>query len=232
MKKMWRIVVKIVRMIFRRELLDELYRIDKTFLLNSIVGFLIGMGYGFEVNVYFIRYGLGSLTGAVAMGVSWELMPLITALIAVGRIGVAYAAELASMKVGQQIDALKTLAVTPWQYLVFPKFIACLIMMPGLTIFAVFACFFGEYLVAQSMGVNMETFLNLAKSAFNFSYLIKGMLKAIVFGGVIALISCSCGLNLEKEQESAWGVGRAVEKTVIFSFVAIFLINFCFAFSF
>ncbi len=220
----------IARLIFSQELAEQVYRTEKAFGLVVIIGILIGVGYGYQTDSYFVKYGLGPTSGALAVGLSWELIPLITALVVVARIGVSYAAEISSMKISQQIDALRTLAVNPWRYLVLPRFIACVVMVPVLTVFAVFACFGGEYLAAQLMKVNMESFMNLAKSTFCFSYLIRGIIKAVIFGAAISLNSCYCGFSIGKDKENALGVGQAANRAVVSSFLVIFLINFCFSF--
>ncbi|MBC8016826.1 MAG: ABC transporter permease [Sporomusaceae bacterium] len=173
----------------------------------------------------FIKYGAqSSVGGIVAISMLRELAPVLTGVVVSGRVGAAIAAEIGSMKVTEQIDALRVMAVDPIQYLVVPRLLACLIMLPILVIFADIIGTLGGYLVATLYsGISSFTYLNSIKLFADAYDVIGGLVKAMFFGGTIAIIGCYKGLTA---QEGAEGVGRATTASVVSSIVIIFISNY------
>ncbi|MCJ7578374.1 MAG: ABC transporter permease [candidate division Zixibacteria bacterium] len=152
---------------------------------------------------------------AVSKAVMVELAPVLTALVVAGRVGAAIAAELGTMKVTEQIDALETLALDPVKYLVVPRFIAGLVMLPVLTIFAdTIAILGGLGVSAVSLHVSPHVFLNGLQDFFKMMDLTSGLLKAFVFGSIISIIGCYQGF---KTTGGAEGVGRSATRAVVIS---------------
>jgi phospholipid/cholesterol/gamma-HCH transport system permease protein len=158
---------------------------------------------------------------AVGKSVMIELAPVLTALVVAGRVGAAIAAELGTMKVTEQVDALETLALDPVEYLVVPRFVAGLIMLPVLTVFADAIAILGGLGVSTvSLHVSPHTFFNGLKDFFKMMDLTSGLLKAFVFGSIISIIGCYQGF---KTTGGAEGVGRSATKAVVLASVLILI---------
>ncbi|MEG1160173.1 MAG: ABC transporter permease, partial [Acidaminococcaceae bacterium] len=145
----------------------------------------------------FVRFGAASsVGGVVAIAMGRELAPVLSGVVVAGRIGAAIAAEIGTMKVTEQIDALKVMATNPITYLVVPRFLAGVIMLPILIIFANAIGSFGGWLVATGYaGISSFNYLNSIKMFMVTSDLVGGMIKGAVFGGIIVIVGCHKGLN-------------------------------------
>ena len=168
----------------------------------------------------FRRFNAESLVGTVvSLSMTRELGPVLTGLIVAGRAGAAMAAELGTMKVTEQIDALTTLAVNPIKYLIVPRVIAGLMMLPILTIFADITGITGGYFVAVNiLDVNPVTYMRRTIDYMELADIFGGLLKAGVFGMIIATISCYKGFHTEGGAE---GVGKATTGAVVISSMLI-----------
>ena len=174
----------------------------------------------------FIRFGAQStIGGVVAIAVSRELAPVLTGVVAAGRVGAAITAEISTMKVTEQIDALKVMATNPVAYLVVPRLIACMIMLPLLVVFGDVIGTFGGWIVSTYYaGISSFTFIQ-SIDAFTVAHDVNGgLIKSVFFGVVIAIIGCYQGLNAP---EGAEGVGKATTRSVVGSIIVIFIAN-CF----
>lgn len=173
----------------------------------------------------FKRFNAEGLVGTVvALSMTRELGPVLTALIVAGRAGAAIAAELGTMKVTEQIDALATLAVHPIQYLVTPRLIAGVVMLPVLTILSDLIGIIGGYAVSVNLlGANAGVYIRRTTQYLELEDLLGGLLKAAVFGGIIAGISCYKGF---KADGGAEGVGRATTGAVVVSEMLILISNY------
>jgi len=170
-----------------------------------------------------IRY----LGGAVGKAVLIELSPVLTALVIAGRVGAGIAAELGSMKVTEQIDAMESMAVDPIRYLVMPRFAAGIIMLPIITAVADFIAIFGALIVAVNLvGVETETFMNGFKQFFTLRDFFSGLAKAAVFGGVVSFMGCYHGFSAEG---GAQGVGAATTRAVVSAAVMILVADYIMA---
>jgi len=166
--------------------------------------------------------GISQYLGAiVCIPMIRELAPVLTALIVAGRIGSAIAAEIGTMKVTEQIDALTTLATNPIKYLAVPRFLACLIMLPLLTVFADAIGVFGGYFVATvKLNISSSGFIQNALEMVKPTDIISGIVKTFFFGAIIAMVSCHKGFMTSGGAE---GVGRATTMAVVLSFMGILI---------
>jgi phospholipid/cholesterol/gamma-HCH transport system permease protein len=165
------------------------------------------------------------IASLVALSLVRELGPVITALVVAGRVGAAIAAEIGSMQVTEQIDALETLATNPIKYLVVPRFLALSLMLPLLTLYANIIGIIGGYLICvMKLGVSASMYFTLTFDSLVFKDLFSGLFKTVVFGMIIAFVCCFEGFNVEGGAE---GVGKATTHAVVASFILIIMAD-CF----
>ena len=174
-------------------------------------------------NVVPLRY-IGSV---ILRSVVIELGPVLTALVVGGRVGASIAAELGTMKVTEQIDALRAMAINPVRYLVVPRVVAALIMLPVLTVFSDAIAVFGGYVVAvSSIGVSTNTYVGGLRQFFYMKDLGSGLLKSVFFGGIIGWMGCYHGFATEGGAE---GVGRSTTRAVVSSCVLVLISDYVLA---
>ncbi|HUA09793.1 MAG TPA: ABC transporter permease [Candidatus Acidoferrales bacterium] len=195
-------------------------------LLTSL---FTGMVVSLESAVQAVQYGVGSLVGgAVAYGAVRELGPMLTAVVVAGRAGAAIAAELGSMVVTEQIEALTSMGLEVPRFLVLPRLLALLVMLPLLTIFADVIAILGGMWIAQAYAhISPDTFISSARQAIGFEDVVKGLIKSLVFAAIIALVGAYQGLNT---RGGAAGVGAATTGAVVTSIILIFISNFVLSF--
>jgi phospholipid/cholesterol/gamma-HCH transport system permease protein len=156
-----------------------------------------------------------------------ELGPVLTALIVGGRVGAAIAAELGTMRVTEQIDALEAMAINPVRYLVVPRVVGALVMLPILTMIANVFAIFGGYVVAvSSIGVSTHTYVTGLQNFFFMKDLWSGIIKAVFFGGIIGWMGCYHGFRTEGGAE---GVGIATTRAVVSSCVLVLITDYVLA---
>lgn len=173
----------------------------------------------------FKRFDAESLIGTmVAIALCRELSPILVGLIVAGRVGSAMAAELGSMRVTEQIDALYTLAVNPVQYLIVPRMMACFLVMPALTLIGDALGITGGYLVATKIyNLNPVTYIRSSFDYLTYEDVYSGLIKSAVFGIAIAIVGCYKGFYT---QGGAVGVGRATTTAVVVSMMLILIIDY------
>jgi phospholipid/cholesterol/gamma-HCH transport system permease protein len=172
----------------------------------------------------FQRYGFTDYLGMlIGIGVWRELGPVLTAIVVAAREGSRISAEIASMKVTEQIDALRALATDPVEYLVVPRYIGALVGMPPLTFLASAVGVAGGYLVAAAKEVPREVYWNSVWSYVEPRFIVAGMVKALVFGAIIATISCRQGLATG---HGAAAVGRSTTASVVLCVLAVHVADF------
>jgi phospholipid/cholesterol/gamma-HCH transport system permease protein len=183
------------------------------------------MVFTIQVAREFIFFGAGSFVGGVlSLALTRELAPVLTAVVVAGRVGSAFAAEIGTMRVTEQIDALYILKTDPIDYLVIPRVIACSLMLPLLTIISLVTGLLGGLLISDSLyGISYSLFLQSAQNFLETWDLISSMLKSLIFGILIAIIGCSWGLTTTG---GAKGVGQSTTTAVVTSLLAIFVANF------
>jgi phospholipid/cholesterol/gamma-HCH transport system permease protein len=146
---------------------------------------------------------------------------VLTALVVAGRVGSAIAAELGTMKVTEQIEALDTMAINPTRFLAVPRFLALFFMLPSLTILGNISSIFGGFLVGTgSLHINADLYMQTTFKYLELKDIYTGLVKSFVFAVIIALIGCYEGLNTNGGAE---GVGRATTRSVVISFILIIL---------
>lgn len=170
------------------------------------------------------QYGAGSLVGGgVALSIARELAPVLTGVVVSARAGSAMAAEIGTMKVTDQIDALRSMGTSPIQYLVVPRFVALIIMMPVLAMFGMVIGTLGGYVVAEANGITGASFLDSARIWVVVYDVVMGLLKTVFFGAFIAIVSTQQGLSASG---GAAGVGRNTMKAVVISMILIYIANY------
>lgn len=191
----------------------------------AITGFCTGMVLAAQAFFQLSDKGLASATGLmVTKAMLVELGPVLTAFMVTGRVGAAMCAELGTMRVTEQIDALRSMAVDPLRYLVAPRFIAGISMLPLLTIFSTIMGIIGGYVVAvYYYGMAPNTFLDPLPIHIKTFDFISGLAKAFVFGIIIITISCYRGM---RTSGGAAGVGRATTNSVVICYSVILIGNF------
>ena len=209
-----------------RDLLYQIYFVGvKSQSVVLITGAFTGMVLGAQTYFQFHKVKMDTATLAVvSVSMCSELGPVLTGLMVAGRVGAAFAAELGTMRVTEQIDALRTLATHPVDYLVVPRLMSLYIALPLLTAESIAIGIGAGYLVGvHLLGID---------SAYLWYYMLKytgtsdlsiGLIKSFVFGGIVAMISCYKGLTCG---EGAEGVGRATTEAVVFSSITILITNF------
>ena len=154
-----------------------------------------------------------------------ELGPVLTAFVVAGRVGASITAELGTMRVTEQIDALETLATNPVKYLVVPRFLALVIMLPILTVYADIIGIAGGYIVGVGrLGVSSSMYMRMTWEPMVYKDLFVGIVKAACFAVIICIVACYEGMKTEGGAE---GVGKSTTLTVVTSFILILAAN-CF----
>jgi phospholipid/cholesterol/gamma-HCH transport system permease protein len=167
--------------------------------------------------------GSGFVGGALSVAMTREIAPILTGIMVTARCGSAIAAQLGTMKITEQIDALRALGVSPVQYLVVPRLLASLVMFPLLCVVANFAGVLGGLAVASALGVSASVYfrsVQLFTEPFDF---IGGLIKTVVFAVIVMMVSCQQGLGA---RGGAVGVGHATTRAVVLSMVLIFVANY------
>jgi phospholipid/cholesterol/gamma-HCH transport system permease protein len=159
------------------------------------------------------------IASLVAFSVVRELGPVLTALIVAGRVGASITAELGTMKVTEQIDALETLATNPIKYLVVPRFLALIIMLPLLTVYADMIGILGGYIVGvYKLGISHAMYMKNTWEPLKYKDLFSGLIKSFFFAVITCIVACYEGMTAEGGAE---GVGRATTRSVVTSFILI-----------
>jgi phospholipid/cholesterol/gamma-HCH transport system permease protein len=196
----------------------------KTFTIVSITGFIIGLVLGMQSQSVLARFGAEMfLPGMIALSVIRELGPVLTALIFAGRVASGIGAELGSMRVTEQIDAMEVSAVDPYRFLVVTRVIATTLMLPLLTIYVDFIAILGGYVaVIITQNMTFSYYIQLVLDAITFSDVIPAIAKTFVFGFVVGIVGSYLGFNATRGTE---GVGKASTTSVVISSLLILLID-------
>jgi len=193
--------------------------------IASAMGIFTGMVLALHTGFTLRKFDFESATASiVALSMVKEMGPVLTAMLLAGRVGASIAAEIGTMQVNEEIDALHTLGISPIRYLAMPRLLACITMLPVLVTYAGAVGILGGAAIASSyFEIGYSSFFDLAFHAMEFSDLVEGMLKAICFGGIVATVACQRGFHTSGGAE---GVGRAITSCVVTSFVYIFICNY------
>jgi phospholipid/cholesterol/gamma-HCH transport system permease protein len=194
----------------------------KSLFIVVLTGLFAGMVLALQSFHGLRKFGAESLMGGiVALSLAREMGPVMTSLMVNARAGSAIAAEIGTMRITEQIDALQTMAVNPIQYLVVPRIWAGILMLPLLTAISILVGIIGSYLVGVVLlNINSGVFINKMVKMVEISDLIQGMVKSIVFGLILTLIGCYKGFYTTGGAE---GVGRATTEAVVITSVSILI---------
>lgn len=189
-------------------------------LIVCFVCIAMGMVLAMQSAYQLQRFGaLSMVAPLVAVSMAREIGPVLASLVIAGRVGAAITAEISTMKVTEQIEALETLALNPIRYLAAPRFIALLIMMPCLVILGDIAGMFGGYLIGTLyLDLRSAMYIDMTFAHLAMKDILTGLVKAVVFSVLISMICCHKGLATEGGAE---GVGRSTTNAVVISFVCI-----------
>ena len=209
----------------RGTMMINLYQIGVLSLpVVALTGTFIGMVLAVQSYYQFQAIGLENRLGVVInTSLVRELGPVLAATMLAGRVGSAMAAVLGTMRVTEQIDALTTMGADPIHYLVVPRFLACILLIPALTIMADFMGIVGGYFYSVIiLGIDHAAYLNNSRSGVVGFDLFSGIFKSFFFGGIIAIVSCYRGFHCEAGAE---GVGKAATAAFVYSFVLILAVD-------
>lgn len=167
---------------------------------------------------------LSFLGASTSRAIITELGPVLTAIVIAGRVGASIAAELGSMKVTEQIDALETMGISPVAFLATPRFYAAVIMMPILVVFANAIAVIGAYFISNLfLGVSFNVFFESVRRFFAFNDFLFGLVKGLMFGGVTSLLGCHIGFRTEGGAE---GVGLSTIRSFVLSSAMILILDY------
>lgn len=216
-KRVWR------RPFEGRELVRQMDDVgSKSFLLTGVTGLAIGIVLAMQSRGTLVRFGAEAvLPSMLALSVIKEIGPVITSLVLAGRLGAGMGAEIGSMRVTEQIDALEVAALKPYHYLVITRVLACVIMFPILTLWTDTLAMFGGYIESQiASSMDYRIFLSTAFESLRFSDLLIDTGKTSVFGFIVGIVSCWLGFNVRGGTRE---VGRAAMQAVVISSLLILL---------
>jgi phospholipid/cholesterol/gamma-HCH transport system permease protein len=208
--------------------IEQCYVVGYTTLpIVAILSFFIGSVLALEAGYSMADFGAKEFIGTlVGLSMARELGPVMVSILVAGRVGSAIAAELASMKVYQEIDVLETMNIPPARMLVLPRLAAILFMMPVLAIIADLVGWYGGAIVAKYthlIAIEPETYFAALRNFTHFKDVINGLMKAEVYGFGVVLISCNIGLNTSGGPRE---VGAAVTKAVVVSLIYILIADY------
>jgi phospholipid/cholesterol/gamma-HCH transport system permease protein len=197
-----------------------------SFIISALVAFFVGMIIALQMAYQMVQLSAELyIPNVIAVALTREMTPVLTALIVAGRIGAGIAAEIGSMVVTEQVDALKAFAVNPIKYLVVPRFLGLILMLPVLTMLSDVIGIWGGYVICVfKLHISSEMFWKMTFRALTMKDISMGLIKTVIFGMIIAIVGCHQGLNVKGGAE---GVGKATTTAVVRSFILIIVTD-CF----
>lgn len=213
----------------RRKVAEQLFEIGNASLFMAcLLSLFIGGVLALQTGPRLAERGIsGMLGGLVGLSMSEELAPVMMSILIAGRIGSAMAAEIGSMRVYQEIDALRTMNINPVQYLVLPRVVAITVGLPVLVIFSMIVGWAGGAIVAvanHQIGITSAEYFNQLRESVRGYDVAKGFIKSFAFAVMIGLVSCHQGLQT---MGGPRGIGRSVTKAVVNSIVMILILDYC-----
>jgi len=209
-----------------REFLNQCYNMgNKSLLLVGITGFILGLVFTLQSRPTLVEFGaVAWMPQMISMSIVREIGPMMIALISAGRIGSGIGAELGSMKVTEQIDAMEVSGTNPFKFLVVTRILATTMMIPILVMYGDFIALFGSALVENIKGgVSFQFYFNQVFQTITFTDLIPATIKTFFFGFAIGLVGCFKGYNSTK---GTAGVGKASNAAVVYTSMLLFIIDF------
>lgn len=209
--------------IFRQMNIVGIGTLPIAMLVALFVGMVLSVQTGSELAAYGSQEAIGAIVG---LSMVKELGPVMTSLLVAGRVGSAMAAEVGAMQVYEEIDALKTLEISPVRYLAMPRLIACLLSVPALVCFSIVIGILGGGIVADvnpKIDVPFSVYYDSMIRALGYQEIFKGLFKAMIFGGIVAHVGCYVGF---KTSGGARGIGESTTRSVVLSFLLIMVANY------
>jgi phospholipid/cholesterol/gamma-HCH transport system permease protein len=226
---LWRTIQALPQIVRQRQkVYDQLFEIgNASLLMVCILALFIGGVITLQTGPELTKRGLASVIGGmVGLSICKELAPVMIAILIAGRIGSAMAAEIGSMRVYQEIDALRTMNINPVHYLVLPRLVAISVAVPVLVIFAILVGWVGGGLVAvfnEKIAIGLKAFFIDLRRVVELSDVLNGLFKSLVFAIVIGTVSCHQGMITVGGPR---GIGRSVTKAVVNSIVLILILDY------
>ena len=226
---LWRTIQALPQVFHQRQKIsDQLFEIGNASLLMAcVLSIFIGGVISLQTGPVLAERGLSSaIGGLVGLSICKELAPVMMSVLIAGRIGSAMAAEIGSMRVYQEIDALRTMNINPVYYLVLPRIVAITISLPILVLFAILVGWFGGGCVAvlnEKIGITFQAYFVNLRLVVEFGDVINGLLKSLFFAVVIGTVCCHQGLVTLGGPR---GIGRSVTKAVVNSIVLILILDY------
>ena len=212
----------------RGKIIDQLFEIGNVSLLMvCILSLFIAGVTALQTGPVMVEHGLGSFVGGmIGLSMCKEFAPVMMAILIAGRIGSAMAAEIGSMRVYQEIDALRTMNINPIQYLVLPRMVAIALALPALVMFSIPVGWFGGAIVSalnQRIAINFASFFQSLRNDVEPGDVFNGIFKSFIFALAIGIISCHQGLTTRGGPRA---IGRSVTKAVVNSIVMILILDY------
>jgi len=212
----------------RQKIYDQLFEIGNASLLMAcILSLFIGGVIALQTGPLLAERGLSAyIGGIVGNAICKELAPVMMSILIAGRIGSAMAAEIGSMRVYQEIDALRTMNISPVHYLVLPRLVAISCALPILVIFSIMVGWMGGALVAvynNKIGISFPAYFSNLRDLVDLGKVVNGLLKSFIFAVVVGVVSCHQGLQTIGGPR---GIGRSVTKAVVNSIVLILILDY------
>lgn len=208
-----------------REMLNQaFYAGNKTLPLIAVTSFIMGLVLTLQSRPVLVDFGAESLLpGMISVSIIREIGPVITALLCAGKIGSGYGAELGSMRVTEQLDAMEVSGTNPLNFVVATRVMACTVMLPVLVLVGDAIALYGSYIAANMHGnISLKLYILQAYNALSFLDLIPATIKSVLLGFVIGVIGCYKGYYA---QRGTSGVGRAANSAVVTASLAVFIID-------
>jgi len=197
---------------------------NRSLPIVTVMGLFVGMVLALQSGYQLTRFRQEAYIGLIGIGIIKEFGPVITAFLLAGRVGSSYAAEIGTMKVYEEVDALTMMGVQPVAYLATPRLMACLVMLPILVIYADFVAMLGGALVAQTyVGVTPSQFFDVFFQWMEMKEVWRSLFKSLCFGGIIAVTGCHCGFRTTGGAE---GVGRSTTESVVYALLAVLIADY------
>jgi phospholipid/cholesterol/gamma-HCH transport system permease protein len=192
-------------------------------LMSLFIGMVLALQTGSQLALLGVQEKIGAIVG---MSMAKELGPVLTSLLIAGRVGSSMAAEVGAMQVYEEIDAMRTLEINPVRYLAMPRFIACLLAVPMLSVFSFIIGVTGGAVISEinpAINVPMTVYYDVLTRALDMQEILNGLIKATVFGGIVAQVGCYVGF---KTTGGARGIGVSTTRSVVMSFLMIFVADY------
>lgn len=225
----WRTVISLPRTWRQRDkVFDQFFEIgNASLLMVCVLSFFIGGVLALQTGPVLVERGMASAVGGlVGISIAKELAPIMMAILIAGRCGSAMAAEIGSMRVYQEIDALRTMNINPIDYLVLPRLVAIAFALPMLVLFAILVGWLGGAIVANvthQIDISFPVFFSSMRDVLGLDEVVNGVFKSFCFAWIVGIVSCHQGLTTRGGPR---GIGRSVTKAVVNSIVLIVVFDY------